>query len=277
MNGLPFRTGSTSFVYHADILTNVRRLAPLVDDIELVLFIVEDKGNIPSPRLVKTLHAIAREHSISYTVHLPLGIQLGSVNEAVRKQSVSVAKKIINATAGLFPWAYIIHLDARIPCMKEMFHNPDTWFFWREACCKSLDQLIRICEKPELLCIENLESYSFDRLIPVITGTHVGFCLDIGHLWMRGSGPVKIIEDNINLIRVIHLHGIRKRDHVSLIHTNTSELHAIFDTLKQTGYGGVVTIEVFSEQDFFSSIDCIALWEAGIHNKNKGGIVWQEN
>ena len=31
---LPFRLGSTSYVYPADILPNVRKLAPVVDDLE---------------------------------------------------------------------------------------------------------------------------------------------------------------------------------------------------------------------------------------------------
>ncbi len=37
-----FRLGSTSYVYPDDILPNVRKLMSSVDDIELVLFEVDD-------------------------------------------------------------------------------------------------------------------------------------------------------------------------------------------------------------------------------------------
>jgi sugar phosphate isomerase/epimerase len=275
MNKLPFRIGSTSFVYHADILTNVRRLAPLVDDIELVLFNVKDKGNIPSPRLVKALHDIAGDHSISFTVHLPLSIQLGSLNKAVRRRAVSLAKRIINATEGLFPWAYIIHLDARPPYMEKTPDNPVSWSFWQEVCCESLDRLIPLCEKPGHLCVENLESYSIEHVISVVKESSTSLCLDIGHLWLRGMRPVEVIKDNRHFIRVIHLHGIQKRDHVSLIHTDTSELYSILHTLKQGTYKGVVTIEVFSEKDFFTSMDCMKLWAECTHKRE--GYVWKKN
>ena len=49
---LPFRLGTTSYIIPDDILPNVRYLADKIDDIELVLFDVEDYCNLPSPALV---------------------------------------------------------------------------------------------------------------------------------------------------------------------------------------------------------------------------------
>ncbi len=46
-NRFPFRLGTTSYIIPADLMTNVRLLSPLVDDIELVLFEADDESNLP--------------------------------------------------------------------------------------------------------------------------------------------------------------------------------------------------------------------------------------
>jgi hypothetical protein len=45
--GTPYRLGSTSYVWPAGLVPNVRRLGPLVDDVELVLFDLEERSNLP--------------------------------------------------------------------------------------------------------------------------------------------------------------------------------------------------------------------------------------
>lgn len=40
--GTPYRLGSTSYVWPTGLVANVRRLGPLVDDVELVLFDQKD-------------------------------------------------------------------------------------------------------------------------------------------------------------------------------------------------------------------------------------------
>jgi len=73
--GTPFRVGSTSYVYPDDILPNVRRLAADgdVDDIELILFEVDDGAtNLPDLRTIDALCALAAQHRLTYSVHLPL-------------------------------------------------------------------------------------------------------------------------------------------------------------------------------------------------------------
>ena len=56
--GTTYRLGSTSYVWPADILPNVRRLGPWVDDVELVLFEVEDASNLPDAEMVAELNAL---------------------------------------------------------------------------------------------------------------------------------------------------------------------------------------------------------------------------
>ena len=77
----PFRLGTTSYIIPDDILPNAHFLADKVQDIELVLFEVDDgpqsTGNLPSPETVAQLAALAAAHGLTFTVHLPLDLRLG--------------------------------------------------------------------------------------------------------------------------------------------------------------------------------------------------------
>src|SRR5262245_25369283 len=75
----PFRLGTTSYIIPDDILPNVRYLADKVQDVELVLFEVDDgPNNLPSSETVAELAALADAHDLTYTVHLPLDLRLGA-------------------------------------------------------------------------------------------------------------------------------------------------------------------------------------------------------
>ncbi len=74
--GTSFRLGTTSYIWPAEIVPNVHRLGPLVDDVELVLFEADDYSNLPDSATVDCLRALADEHDLSYTVHLPLDLTL---------------------------------------------------------------------------------------------------------------------------------------------------------------------------------------------------------
>ena len=53
MNDLPFRLGTTSYILPDDILPNGRYLAGKVDDVELVLYEVDEaQNNLPTPEVV---------------------------------------------------------------------------------------------------------------------------------------------------------------------------------------------------------------------------------
>src|SRR5258706_3303262 len=111
--GPPFRVGSTSYVYPDDILPNVERLAADgdVDDIELILFEVDDgPNNLPDEATVQRLADLAHENRLTYTVHLPLDLQLGAEGET-QHQSLVKAERVIKTTLPLDPFAYVFHLD----------------------------------------------------------------------------------------------------------------------------------------------------------------------
>src|SRR5688500_16478460 len=113
MSTYPFRLGTTSYIIPDDILPNARYLAGEVRDIELILFEVDDgPNNLPSPEMIEELTQIARQHDITYTVHLPLDLKLGE-DSSERDQSLVKAKRVIDCTRALDPWAYVLHLDGK--------------------------------------------------------------------------------------------------------------------------------------------------------------------
>lgn len=263
MRNYPFLLGTTSFIYHADILTNVRNLASLIDDMELVLFIAEKEDNLPSRAVLNEIKKIAGTNRMGFTVHLPLRISLGDNDAASRAASVRTATDIIHLTGCINPRAYIIHLNADEPCKEN---TDKAWTAWTDLCCESLADIISRTGVKECLCIENLETYDIVRLDPVLQNPGINLCLDIGHLWIQGINPVPVIEHYEKRMRVIHLHGIHERDHSSLAFADFRELKKVLDAIRAHHFSGVLTLEVFSYHDMVTSLRVLEKWadERGI-------------
>ena len=249
MNGFPFRLGTTSYIIPADILSNVRYLAGKVRDVELVLFDVDDgMNNLPSPDEIEQLLMIASQTDLTYTVHLPLDLRLAEGD------SIDKACRVIDCTLRLDPWAYVLHLDGksvRHGASSEVIHH------WLEQAVRSLEIVGECAGGVEKLAVENLEGYPLDFYEPVLKQIAVSRTVDVGHLWLDGFDPVAYLHDALPRTRVIHIHGIDGRDHRSLAHVSQEKLHAVLYELVRTGYRGVLTVEVFSEEDFLTS--CAAI------------------
>ena len=113
MKPFPFRLGTTSYIIPADIVPNVHYLAGKVQDVQLVLFEVDDgPNNLPAPAQIAELRSLAQAHGMSYTVHLPLDLRLAE-DGSPRHVSLEKARRVIDCTRALEPWAYVLHLDGR--------------------------------------------------------------------------------------------------------------------------------------------------------------------
>lgn len=247
---LPFRTGTTSYIVPADILPNVRYLAGKIRDVELVLFELEDgQSNLPSAELAGELNAIAAAQALTYTVHLPLDLRLGAGGE---EQHVSLvkARRVIESTQALSPWAYVLHLDG-----KEVRQGASQQALarWQDQAVRALEIVSAWAGGPELLAVENLEAYPLDFFEPIFSRIPVSRCVDIGHLWLDGHDPLPYLENALPRTRVIHLHGIADRDHKSLAHIPFARRDPVLKYLS-AHYREVLTLEIFSEEDFLSSL-----------------------
>jgi sugar phosphate isomerase/epimerase len=253
MNTLfPFRLGTTSYIVPDDILPNVRWLAGQVRDVELVLFDVDDgASNLPDQLVLSELTHLAQQHDLSYTVHLPLDIRLGD-NGETGHVSMLKARRVIECTRHLDPFAYVLHLDGSH--LKDYVGTPQ-YDHWVNQAVRALSLLTEWAGGAERLAVENLEHYPFSFWDPVFERSAVSRCLDVGHLWLDGLNAGAILKDHLPRTRVVHLHGIDGRDHKSLAAMPLEKIGHVLDILCEQQYCGVVTLEVFNQADFESSMD----------------------
>jgi len=250
----PFRLGTTSYIIPDDILPNARYLAGKVRDIELILFEVDDgPNNLPSPEVIDELAQIASQHDMTFTVHLPLDLKLGD-DGSTQDQSLVKAKRVIDCARGLNPWAYVLHLDGKAVRTST---DAETIKQWQDNSVRALEIVSGWAGGVEKLAVENLETYPLDFIQPVLDRIPVSRCVDIGHLWLDGHDPIPYLQAALPRARVIHIHGLAERDHRSLAFMPQEKVRAVWDELIRAKYAGVLTLEIFSEDDFISSMEVI--------------------
>lgn len=254
----PFKLGTTSYILPDDILPNVKFLTPLVDDIELVLFESPDFSNIPSMALVEQFRDCANDNGCGYTVHLPIDRKAGSENVTERTLFCESAKRIIERTTILEPRAWVFHCEG-ITSGASMQQVA----MWQERCIETLIHLSDFVVDASKIVVENL-SYPAEWNIDIVKKCRNRYCLDIGHLWLRGDNNWEEISTTLlPETNVIHLHGVCDgRDHVSLQKGNHEDILCFVKLLSLLQYQGVVTLEIFSHDDLFESLSLFEiLWE----------------
>jgi sugar phosphate isomerase/epimerase len=250
----PFRLGCTSYVYPDEHLPNVEKSAPMVDDIEVVLFESLDYSNLPSKTVISKLAKLGKENDTTFTIHFPIDKKAGSADTAERKAFQKQVEEIMALTAPLDPCAFLLHL--------EPAGDGDPREVWasraRETC--ALAQKLA-GGRPERICVENL-GYPHGWNKPMVADNGFSYCFDVGHA-LRYTGT---LEDAANELmpktRVIHFHGWDgNKDHLSLARMDKAILRPfIRNHLKN--YRGVLTLEVFSENETFESVEVLkSLWE----------------
>jgi len=252
-NRFPFRLGTTSYIRPADLLPNVQYLAPLVEDVELVLFEVDDgPSNLPDTAAQTELARLAARFDLTYTVHLPLDLRLAD-DGSPGHISLVKARRVIEHTRTLNPFAYVLHLDGR-----EARDGLMTMENWEKQAAVALAAVMEWTGDASRLCVENLDHYPPDFWDGVLSREgRVSRCVDIGHLWLEGHDPLPFLHRHLERTRVVHLHGVAERDHSSLKHCPPPALKAVLDELRRHRFTGVVTIEVFGEEDLLTSLAAI--------------------
>ena len=252
LQNLPFRLGTTSYILPDEILPNARFLAGRVQDVELVLFEVDDgPNNLPDEATLSALGDLARRAGLSYTVHLPLDLRLGTEGEEAHL-SMQKARRVIDCTRPLTPLSYIVHLDGR-----EVRQDGSALALelWTRRALRSLEIVAGWAGGADRLAVENLETYPPGFWPRVLDRTPAGRCVDVGHLWLDGQDPLPYLDQSLPRTRVVHLHGIYAgRDHQSLAHVPPDELDRVARFLVERTFTGVVTLEIFGLDDFNASL-----------------------
>lgn len=238
-----WRLGATSCVLPADILTNVRALAPLVDDVQLLFFESEAKSLLPQPLDVQALRDLAEEHGLTYTVHLPTDIGLGAASRGERQKGIEEILRLMAKLAPLAPDAFDLHL-VREQDLSEAF--------WLDNIAASLQTLATaLGEEKKLVGVENIE-YPYGLVAPLVTEYGFGVCLDLGHLVRYGHD----LEQGLALlprVRHLHYHGVQEgRDHQAL--ADAAQARLLVRRLDEVGYDRVLTLEMYSLEKLQSSM-----------------------
>ncbi len=248
-NRFPFRLGTTSFILFDDYLPNVRHLAPIVDDIEL-LFTEPSDDALPDPAAMREIRDIAERSSLSFTVHLPYDRDLGASDDAARGNALADLTRVIGKSRVLEPFAWVIHPF----CEWQHFGPGGPPGDWMDRFSSSIDSLLDLGIPPESLCLENLRPV-FNPLEGLITEKGLSVCLDVRHLVVYGHDLDDFLKRHGSRIRVIHLHGISDgRDHRGLACLDGRILERLMAFLHNGRARPVVTLEVFGQADLDESL-----------------------
>ncbi len=245
----PFKIGTTSFIYPAEYVPNVRRLGPYLDEIEL-LFFESRKDSLPTGEVIQELFSLSTDLNITYNIHLPTDIHPGSSDPLKRQYAADVLKKVFDLTQPLCPTTYTLHL----PNDNNQHQNGELKR-WQENIHKCLDQVIGRGVEGKKVSVETL-SYPIVLVEPIIKDFNLSVCLDVGHLILYGYDISATFNRWQGITSIIHLHGVDgKRDHLSLVQMDLQSLDIIMKILTQ--FKGVVSLEVFSFDNLKRSLGCL--------------------
>lgn len=253
-NRFPFRLGTTSYIIPAELLPNVMFLADKVDDIELVLFESDELTNLPDKVTVQRLKETAERSDLTYTIHLPLDIWMGHEEASVRERSVDKCLRVIERTAPLLPFAYVLHFHGD---QRGETPSPDMER-WIDGHRRSVERLLQDVNSQDL-CVETLD-YPYTVIEDIISDYNLGVCLDIGHLLLCGYAAEDYLDRYLTRTRVLHLHGIQEgHDHRSLSFLPAGLLTTLIDRLGNgSNNSRVLTMEIFDEGALNQSLDVLS-------------------
>ena len=247
----PFRLGTTSYIYPDHILPNVAKLAPFLDEIELVLFESEGQDNYPDEVELRDLMDFCLKGEVCFNVHFPIDIFLGDKDEGIRSRGISVIKKVIERTVCLKPSLYTLHFDLRDKNGQEETNIEA----WRKRILRSAEEMNELGIEPERISIETL-SYPFDWVEDIVRKFEFSVCLDIGHMLIYNLDIEGYLKKYLPQTSVFHFHGVKNGiDHLGIDRLDGKMVDLILSKLRS--YTGILSIEVFSFGDLKKSLEVL--------------------
>ena len=247
----PFRLGTTSYIYPDYIVPNVAKLAPFLDEIELVLFESEGQDNYPDEVELRDLMNFCLNGKVGFNVHLPVDIFLGDKDEEVRFKGISVVEKVIERTLRLEPSVYTLHFDIRDKKGRE---ETDVEA-WRRRILRSAEEMKERGIELERISIETL-SYPFELIEDIVKKFEFSVCLDIGHMLIYDLDIQSYLKKYLPQTSVIHLHGMENGvDHLGIDKLHGKIVDLILSRLHR--FTGILSIEVFSFGDLKNSLEVL--------------------
>jgi len=242
-----FKIGTTSFIYPAGYVQNVKMLAPYLDEIELLLF-ESAPESLPSTHEIKQLFNVSNEFDLTYNIHLPLDIFLGAPEPSVRQFALETVIQVMDLTAALSPSTYTLHL----PYGEAGFDN-ERIKRWQDRLKTSMKKLASAGINGDMISIETLD-YPLDWVEDILNDFNLSVCMDVGHLMLYGFDPEAVFNKHKNRTPILHLHGVdNQKDHLPLDCLAKENAETVIRMLQQ--YEGVVSLEVFSFDHLKTSLN----------------------
>ncbi len=239
----PFTLATTSFIYRDSYLANAEKLAPYIDEIELLIF---ESTDIPSESEIEALKKLSEQSDLSYNVHLPFDISLTDDNPENRISAARKLYDVISLCSRLSPSTYTLHLSYR-----ETSRDDAAIRYWQEKAEHGVSQLLSYGVNSRSISIETLE-YPFEWTKSIIDRFDFAVCLDIGHLLKYGFDVRAMFARHASRTTIFHLHGVHNgKDHLALDMLSQNHLEIVSEVLKK--FKGVVSLEVFSEENLLRS------------------------
>ena len=247
----PFRIGTTSYIYPGPILFNVQRLAPFMDEIELLLF---ESDHLPDAGEIEAIAGMAEATELTFNVHLPLDVTLGHNASSRRMRSVAAVKEALMRTASLMPSSACLHLEP-----GKAAGVPEAMADWKLRCSESLQDIAHWRGNLNGIVVENL-SYPLEWIEDLIEQFDISVCLDVGHLFRYGFDAESTYGNFVDRIAIVHLHGVAgTKDHLGLDRLSPEHRMTMLRMLK--GFTKVVSIEVFAFDALASSLAALERWK----------------
>jgi sugar phosphate isomerase/epimerase len=257
----PFKVGTTSFIDPGPIVDNVKKLGPVFDEIELLVFeslpFMTTDGPVPvlpQPHEIKELARLSQELGVTYNIHLPVDVSLTSPSRKERILGVDTIKRVVDLCSPLSPSTHTLHLEFTPADALEGKAGIEKW---QERALESLETLCPFLNHLSDISIETLE-YPPEYLFEILDSLDVALCIDAGHL-IKYNYDIKALFDRYgHRVPLIHLHGVdfsheRPKDHQGLDKTPMDRFLPTLEVLKQ--FDGVVSLEVFNRGNLQDSVD----------------------
>jgi len=216
---------------------------------------------------------LQQELGFACTVHLPfLWLDGLSLAEPVRKATVQCVAKVVELAQPLSIESYVLHLWgmwSSLLATIQVMPDEEKRTLLDEMLCSAARTLDEIggMVSPRTVCVENLERFPFQTILPLVTERDMRVCLDVGHLAVDGGDALEFLRQHWELIGEVHLHdalpggahGPGVRDHLPLGRGQV-DYERIMDRLAEGGYEGVLILEVNTEAHLRESVERVRPW-----------------
>lgn len=232
---MPFRLGAPSYVLPTGYIENVSYLLGQVQDIELLLFSIQEDDPLFHPETITTLKYLQQDADITYTVHMPIEPSLFTGERRLE----DLAVHIIEALTPLEVFTFIFHYD-----LPEAIRWADMSDGDKERVDKTYIKFFRHLLKkfPGLpVALENTAT-PLSALDTVVNTCGIFYCIDAGHL-VKQRFPMHEMKPRLMQTPVMHLHGVEFSEEKNLDHRALQFDSVLFKYLEI--FNGILTVEVF--------------------------------